>query len=82
VVDRPVDSLESRAVRAAIEDAVGGFDAVSDDLAAAMSTGRSEAVDRALERIEYVRDARRHDLERPVIIVPADFALWHCNPLG
>ena len=77
MVHGPLDPFLSRTVRAAVQDAVSGFDSMADDAAAAVSTGWSEAMNGALERIEHVRDARRHDLERPVIIVPAHFALRH-----
>src|SRR5438270_10329908 len=65
-----------RAVRATVEGAVR-LDAVADDLAAAVRADGGELVDRALEAVERVSDAGRHDLERHLVVVPADLALGH-----
>jgi hypothetical protein len=62
------------AMRAAVNRVVL-FDAVTDDLAAAMGAGRRQRVDGALKRIERVRLAVHGDLERLVIIVAANFTL-------
>ncbi len=54
--DAIIDSLYARAlrtVRAAVEDAIG-FDAMTDNAAAAVSALRCERKDRALETVEHV----------------------------
>lgn len=67
------DALFLRAMRAAIERAPG-FDAVTDDAAAAVAAFRRECVDGALEAIEVVRNAVDDDLNRFVVFVAATFA--------
>src|SRR4051812_29839184 len=74
VVDDALGSRGVGAVRAAVEGAVR-LDAVADDLAAAVGADGRELVDRALEAVEGVRLARRHDLKRHVVFVPTHFAL-------
>jgi hypothetical protein len=76
VIDRSVGTGLVSAVGAA-EIILFRLDAVSDDLAAAMGTDRSEFVDRAFETIENVPVSRRDHLERKVIIVSANLALCH-----
>src|SRR5262249_55553889 len=63
-------------VRAAVERA-SGFDAVSQDAAAAVRARRREIVDGALEAVVHVRLAVHHDLEALVVLVPADVAACH-----
>jgi hypothetical protein len=71
-----VDSRLPRAIRTAIKSIIR-FYAVSDDLAAAMITNRSQLMDRTFEAIERVPRSSRHHFERQVIIVAAYFTLCH-----
>lgn len=58
-------------MRAAIDRSTG-FDAVTDDLASAMGTGRRHCVDRAFEAVEgHCATAEAH-LDRLVLVVAAD----------
>jgi hypothetical protein len=54
------------------------LDTVADHATLAMRTGRREHVNRAFEAVEYVRALADGDLERLVIVVPADLAFRHC----
>lgn len=61
----------------AAEDAVASLDAVTDHVAAAMLTRRSEGVDRAPETVEDVRLTLSDNLERLVVVVAADLKDRH-----
>src|SRR5687768_5020924 len=50
---------------------------MSDDPAAAVVADRRELVDRALEAVERMGCPGGHDLEREIIVVPADLAPGH-----
>src|SRR5262245_47598255 len=64
------------AVRAA-EETAAGFDAVADDLAAAVLAHRRHGVDGALEAVEGVGHLIHDHLEGLVVVVPADFTPSH-----
>src|SRR5690606_34323642 len=67
------------ALGAAEEPAVD-LGAVADDLAPAVLADRRHEVDGALEAVEGVALARRHHLERLVVVVAADLTLRHIGP--
>jgi flavoprotein len=69
-------ALVAGAVRATVKSSLSLY-AVPDDLTAAVATDRSERVNRAFKTIEGVRLPRRHDLEREIVIVPANFTPCH-----
>jgi hypothetical protein len=66
----------ARAIGAAIE-RVLGLDAVSDDLATAVSADGGKLLDRALKAVEDMLPARREYLEGHIIIVAANFTFSH-----
>jgi len=70
------DSCLSRTIRATIKSVVC-FDAVPDDLAAAVIANGREFMNRTLKTIEGVTRSRRYNLERKVIIIAAHFTLSH-----
>ena len=70
----------SRAVGATVKRIVR-FDAVPDDLAAAVIADGRELMDRTLEAVKRVSRSLSHDFERQVIIVTANFTLRHRFPL-
>jgi hypothetical protein len=63
-------------MRAAIVSSIR-FDAMADDSTAAVTAYWREAVDRTFKAIEHVALTRRHDLERQLVFVSADFTLRH-----
>ena len=63
-------------VGAAIKSVIG-LDAVSDDLAAAVIADRRKLVNCTLETVKGMSRAGRHNLERQIIIVAADFTFRH-----
>ena len=67
------------AVGAAVHQAAG-FVAMADDAATAMLAFRSELVDGALKAIKDVGIAGRHNLERKILVISANFALCHLSP--
>jgi hypothetical protein len=67
------------AIGATVEGVVG-LDAVSDDLAASSRADRCEFVNCALEAIERVACASRHDFKGQVIIVTTHLTLRHLPP--
>ena len=76
VVDDRRDACLPGAVRAAVEGAVR-FDAVADDLAAAVLADWREAMNGTFEAVEGVGPARGDDLEGEVVVVPSDFTHGH-----
>src|SRR4051794_2697125 len=67
------------AVCAAVE-AGASLHTMPDDLAPAVFADRRHPVDRALEAVEGVHGPLRVNLERHVVVVPADLALRHGAP--
>jgi hypothetical protein len=61
----------------AAEEAVVDLGAVPDHLAAAVLARRCQPMDSALEAVEHVSLASGDDLERLVVVVPADLAHRH-----
>lgn len=57
----------------AAEKLAAGFNAVTDDFAAAMFATRREQMNGAFEAIEIVRDAVDQNFQRLVVFVSADF---------
>jgi hypothetical protein len=76
VVGNSLDAGLLGAVGAA-EKILFGFNAVSDDFAAATSANRRQLVNSAFKTIENVPVARRYDFKSQIIIVAANFALCH-----
>ena len=70
------DACLPRTIGAAIEGGIR-LDTMSDDLASAVITNRGKFVYRTLETVERMTRARRYDLERQIIIVPAHFTFRH-----
>jgi hypothetical protein len=58
-----------------------GFNAVTDDFAAAVFARRRQGVNGTFKTVEIVRDSVGHDFQWFVVLVSAYFAL-HKNPLG
>src|SRR4051794_10164867 len=76
IIGDPLNTFCFCAAGAAKEPSVS-FCAVADDPASAVCTNGGKFVDRALETIERVRFAGSHDLERKVVIIPANLTLSH-----
>src|SRR6476659_105039 len=76
VVDDRRDACLPGAVGAAVEGVVR-FDAVTDDLAAAVLADGRETMNGAFEAVEGMGPARGDDLEGEVVVVPADFTHGH-----
>src|SRR5436190_805013 len=57
-----------------------GFDAMTDDLATAVSAGRRQRVNRAFEAVERLGLSRHRDLKGFVVIVATHAAFRHCGP--
>ena len=76
MIFRPFDSRLAGTMRGA-KKCVACLDAVADDPAAAVFADRRQTVDSAFETIENVRVSRLYDLERQIIVVPANFASCH-----
>src|SRR5687767_8443710 len=53
------------------------LDPVANDPAAAARAGRCQRVDRTFKAVEHVRLPSQDDLERLIVIIPADFAFGH-----
>src|SRR2546430_8959085 len=70
------DALLRGARSAAIKGSMG-FNAVTNNFAAAMVTLRSNSVNRALKRIEHVRNSIHDYFKRFVIFISTNFALRH-----
>jgi len=58
----------------AAEDRAGFLDAVTDDVRAAVRTGRRQRVDGAFEAVEGVAGAVQSDLKGLVVVIAAGFA--------
>ena len=71
-----MNSFFFRATGAA-ENPTGELHAVADDAAAAVFAMRSERVNRALKAIEDVADMVLMDFKCLIVIVTANFTLWH-----
>ena len=69
------------AMRAAI-DCAAHFDAMTHDLAIAVSTARRQCVDGAFEAVESHRAAALDDLEGPIVVIAALIALRHEDRLS
>lgn len=65
-----------RAVGAAVKRAVR-LDAVTENFATAVVAHRREFMNRALETVEHVGDARRDNFKGQIIIVSAHFTFRH-----
>ena len=74
-------SRTASTVRAA-EEPIGGLNAVTDDSATAMRTGRGQRVYRTFEAVERVRLARDHDLNALVVVVSTYLTLGHLHLLN
>ena len=70
------DARLSGAIRAAVKRSLR-FDAVADDLAAAVIADRRKFVNRTFEAVERVTRAGSDHFKRKVIVVAADFTLRH-----
>jgi hypothetical protein len=66
----------------ATEEVAAHLDAVADHLAAAVLANRSNGMNRALEAVEDVPGAGRHDFEALVVIVTTDLTSRHFSPLS
>ncbi len=64
------------AMSAAI-DAAAGFNAMADDLAAAMMAGGSQGMDCTFKAVKNVCLAPDHYLERFIVVVPTNFTFRH-----
>ena len=56
------------------------FDAMADHAALAVLADGCHSVDGALEAVEGVPRAGGFDVESLIVVIPADFALWHMSP--
>src|SRR5258706_13799835 len=77
-----MDALLLRTVRTAVENAIR-LDAMTDDLAAAMSTNGRKSMNGALKAVKDMRSSIHDDFKRFVVVVTTYFTTCHaCHSFG